>query len=102
MLALDGIFDSVDEIVTATVSTIDWLPEDSPYTIYIHGQDALLNWGPHCIFSVTVESTEVPTPTPTNTQINNIPVNNSLTKFVIFVILLMISSYGALRKQFPV
>jgi hypothetical protein len=40
----DGNFDNLQEEIFATVDTQTWVPEKSPYTIYVEAQDAAGNW----------------------------------------------------------
>jgi hypothetical protein len=96
MAPVDGNYDSSVERIEVLLDTSGWVQVSSPYTIYIHGQDAMLNWGGFCTLEIIVGG-ESPTPTPTQSVI--VPVNNRLTYCFILLILLVVGGNELIRKQ---
>ncbi|OGL47158.1 MAG: hypothetical protein A2161_14185 [Candidatus Schekmanbacteria bacterium RBG_13_48_7] len=94
MIPVDHAFDSPVERVAGVLVTGDWVAEESPYTVYIHGKDDLQNWGPFCSCIINVIEPGDPTLTPTTTPYYVIPGNGTAGRLLIHVLLFLCMCIG--------
>ncbi|OGL43475.1 MAG: hypothetical protein A2161_15840 [Candidatus Schekmanbacteria bacterium RBG_13_48_7] len=78
--AADGVFDSQSEWISGAINTSTWVPENSPYHIYIHGIDVNNSWGDFCAFDIEVKPSSTGIPL-------SVPVNNPVLKLFLIIIM---------------
>jgi len=54
--ATDGAFDSTEEDVSAVIDVSSWVPENSPYTVYLRARDLAGNWCAPVPLSISVHN----------------------------------------------